>query len=92
MHDVDVQAISEEFQEFHSRKSSIDKQALTAAGVAGGLTLAVVAQPPAKADGVADVSAMVTSLGTLAAGALAVALVPIGVFFAIRIVKRVMNA
>ena len=68
------------------------KAVATGAAVAGGaaLTLAVTEQP-AEAN-VADVAAMVTSLGTLAAGALAVALVPVGIYFAFRIVKRVMSA
>jgi hypothetical protein len=74
------------------RKSN--KVALAGAGAAGAVTLAVVSVQPSQAagDGVSEVTTMVSSLGGLATAALAVAVVPIGVYFAIRIVKRVMNA
>jgi len=55
---------------------------------AGALTLAVTEQP-AEAS-VADVAAEVASLAGLAAAALAVALVPFGLFFAFKIVRKVM--
>ncbi len=56
-----------------------------------GLTLAVTEQPAQAAGGVDDVAGAVTSLGTLAASALAVALVPFGLFFAFKIVRKVMS-
>jgi len=51
-------------------------------------TIAMTSQP-AEAN-VADVAAEVASLATLAGAALAVALVPFGLFFAFKIVRKVM--
>lgn len=72
-----------------------DKKALAAAGLGSLAGTAIASQPvqaQASAPDLTPISGTVNALGGLAASALAVAIVPIGVYFAIRIVKRVMNA
>lgn len=87
--------VQENIQENNEQKQFIDGR--TGALIGGGAALAAGAailaqEQPASAAGIEDVSTTVTSLGGLAGAALVVALVPFGIFFAIKIVKRVMNA
>lgn len=71
------------------------RKALAAKALLGSVGAAVlgvaILEQPAQADAVADVTAQVTSLGTLAGVALAVALVPFGIFFAMKIVRKVLS-
>lgn len=61
-------------------------------GAVATAAIATVAwEQPSRADSMADVTAMITSLGGLAAAALVVALVPMGIHFALKIVRRVMS-
>lgn len=60
--------------------------------IAGGAVVgaSLIAVQPAKADPIADVNTMVTGLGTLAGAALVVALAPMAIAFAFKIIRRVM--
>lgn len=61
-------------------------------GAAVTASIATIAgEQPSEAAGVEDITAMITSLGGIAAAALVVALVPFGIVYAMRIVRRVMN-
>lgn len=67
----------------------------TVALVSGSVATAGIAtvawEQPSKADAMADVTSMVTSLGGLAAAALVVALSPMAIHFAFKIIRRVMT-
>lgn len=60
--------------------------------IGGGAVLgaSLIAVQPAKADSIADVTTMVTGLGGLATAALVVALAPMAISFAFKIIRRVM--
>lgn len=68
----------------------MDKKVTVATTAAG--TVAFVSVPVlAQQSGVQQVEQMVSSLGGLASAALAVAIVPLAISFAIKIVRRVMK-
>lgn len=80
-------------QENQEQKRFIDGRTGAIIGASSALAgLAIISQQPAQAAGVEDVQTTVTGLSGLASAALAVALVPFGIFFAIKIVRRVMSA
>jgi hypothetical protein len=71
------------------RRDSNGKYIVGTAIVTAG-TAVIAYEKPSRADAVADVTSMVTSLGSIAAAALVVALVPTVIFFAMKIVRKVM--
>ena len=82
--DVDVQFANEA----KIRKAQGVAQYTIAGGAVVGASL--IAVQPAKADSIADVTTMVTGLGALAGAALVVALAPMAISFAFKIIRRVM--
>lgn len=72
-------------------KFAVDNKKMSVAATAAG-TVAFVSVPAlAQQSGVQQVEEMVSSLGGLASAALAVAIVPLAISFAVKIVRRVMK-
>lgn len=78
------------FNSASATKSDLAKAGLGVVAV-GGSALMLSDSAQAQATPVADIQAQVTSLGTLAAAGLAVVLVPFGIYYAFRVIKRVMS-
>jgi hypothetical protein len=85
-HVVTPESATEDFQQFQQRRRVRREAALTL-GAAGGAVLATSARP-ARADVVADITAMVSSLGGITTAVVAVVIAGITVRLAIKFVNR----
>jgi predicted ATP-grasp superfamily ATP-dependent carboligase len=81
-----MQIRSEEDNNQYLQRNNAVKVVVGAVGLAG--VAIAVTEEPAHADAIADLTTTVTSLGTLAAAALVVALVPFGIYYGFRIIKK----
>lgn len=89
----DQKTLVGELNSMSDNKRQQHSNLLKGAGLLAGTGAILLAtEQQADAGPIEDVTATVNSLGGLAAAALAVALVPFGIVYAVRIVKRVMNA
>lgn len=68
-----------------------DGRFIVGATLATVATASLVPVAPAAAAGIDDISTMITSLSTIATAAFAVAIIPAGIMFAMRIVRKVMT-